>query len=190
MTDLIKILKDLHQDTYIKADNIPSLALYMDQVTQLFEQTYHNSKRQPDEKILTKTMINNYAKGKLLPTIKNKKYTEAHIMLIQWIYQLKGALSIQDISHVLQLVTTIEERGEDLASIYQTYSALMDMQSSDFVKSLEQQTASIQGQLPNQDEQLETFLMIVSLIHYSNMYRKMAERLIDQTNVKQDSADH
>ena len=50
-----------------------------------------------DEKVLTKTMINNYAKGKLFIPIKNKKYSKQHIMLINLIYQLKGALSINDI---------------------------------------------------------------------------------------------
>ena len=43
----------------------------MDQVIQLFESKLSEQKRNDDEKILTKTMINNYAKGKVI--IANKK---------------------------------------------------------------------------------------------------------------------
>ncbi|GEN55911.1 hypothetical protein GCM10012290_04550 [Halolactibacillus alkaliphilus] len=89
----------------IERHMIPDLDLYMDQVRQLFDKTYTPLKRDENEKILTKTMINNYAKSKLFPPIENKKYKIEHVMLIQMIYQLKGALSLQDIQTVLELIT-------------------------------------------------------------------------------------
>ena len=52
---------------YIKPDEIPNIDLYMDQVTTFMEENLASTKRHEDDKILTKTMINNYAKNKLLP---------------------------------------------------------------------------------------------------------------------------
>lgn len=63
-------------------DEIPNIDLYMDQVIQLFENKFADSKRNEAEKVFTKTMINNYAKGKLIFPIKNKKYLREHLILI------------------------------------------------------------------------------------------------------------
>ena len=95
--DTLEILNSLHLESNIKLDEIPEIDLYMDQVIQLFESKLSEQKRKEDEKILTKTMINNYAKGKLLLPIKNKKYSKEHIILMSLIYNLKGALSINEI---------------------------------------------------------------------------------------------
>ena len=95
--DIIEILNNLSLESNIKLEEVPEIDLYMDQVIQLFESKLSNQKRNDEEKILTKTMINNYAKGKLLLPIKNKKYSKEHIILMSLIYNLKGALSINDI---------------------------------------------------------------------------------------------
>ena len=95
--DIIEILNNLSLESNIKLEEVPEIDLYMDQVIQLFESKLSNQKRNDEEKILTKTMINNYAKGKLLFPIKNKKYSKEHIILMSLIYNLKGALSINDI---------------------------------------------------------------------------------------------
>ena len=56
-------------------DDIPNIDLYMDQVTTLMDTRLAASKRYPDDKILTKTMINNYTKNHLLPPSDKKKYS-------------------------------------------------------------------------------------------------------------------
>ena len=63
-------------------DDIPNIDLYMDQVTTLMDTRLASSKRYPDDKILTKTMINNYTKNKLLPPSNKKKYSREHIFLL------------------------------------------------------------------------------------------------------------
>ena len=64
---LNSILSSLERIDYIKPTEIPNIDLYMDQVTTFMEEHLQSSKRYPDDKILTKTMINNYAKNHLLP---------------------------------------------------------------------------------------------------------------------------
>ena len=102
MSSYKKIEEKFSLGDRILPTDIPDIDLYMDQVIQLFDSKYQPSLRNEEDKVLTKTMINNYAKGKLLFPIKNKKYSKEHIMLISLIYQLKGSLSINDIKSVLE----------------------------------------------------------------------------------------
>ena len=64
--DLLKLIDSLSLKDTINLNEIPDLDLYMDQVITLFENKLSNGKRFDDDKLLTKTMINNYAKDKLL----------------------------------------------------------------------------------------------------------------------------
>ena len=79
---LNSILESLDRIDYIKPKEIPNIDLYMDQVTTFMEEHLNASKRYPDDKILTKTMINNYAKNRLLPSPEKKKYSKEHMLLL------------------------------------------------------------------------------------------------------------
>ena len=70
---LESILESLSRIDYINAEDIPNIDLYMDQVTTLMDSGLSSSKRYEEDKILTKTMINNYAKNNLLPPPDKKK---------------------------------------------------------------------------------------------------------------------
>ena len=60
---LNSILSSISRIDYIKPEDIPNIDLYMDQVTTFMEAQLAHSKRYEDDKILTKTMINNYTKN-------------------------------------------------------------------------------------------------------------------------------
>ena len=98
---LSSILTSLDRIDYIRPQEIPNIDLYMDQVTTFMEEHLQSSKRYPEDKILTKTMINNYAKNHLLPPPDRKKYSKEHILLLIYIYYYKGILSIGDIERLL-----------------------------------------------------------------------------------------
>lgn len=185
MDNLNKLIQDIRLDNQVRLEDIPAIDLYMDQVTQLFENTYQASKRYEDDKVLTKTMINNYAKGKLLFPIKNKKYSKEHIMLIQLIYQLKGALSISDVRVVLEeLNKKIDARQLELEPIYQQYMQMNDEQTRTFEDAVKALHSDVQEKVTEVDTDnqayIEQLLLVTSLINMSNMYRKLAERLVDQ----------
>ncbi|MBD8047298.1 DUF1836 domain-containing protein, partial [Clostridium faecium] len=95
--DILKLLEELNLNEQIELKEIPSIDLYMDQVITLFENNLSHSKRYDEDKLLTKTMINNYTKDKLLIPAKKKKYSKNHIILMILIYNLKQNLSILDI---------------------------------------------------------------------------------------------
>ena len=87
---------------HIHTNDIPGIDLYMDQVTTFLQDNLRGLSRDPEgDKFLTKTMINNYVKNKVLfPPVK-KKYNREHIMLLIVIYYMKSFLSIGDIRSVL-----------------------------------------------------------------------------------------
>ncbi|RBP00343.1 uncharacterized protein DUF1836 [Paraliobacillus ryukyuensis] len=185
MEDISEIINQLGIDRRIRLEDIPSIDLYMDQVTQLFENTYRPSKRRDEEKVLTKTMINNYAKGKLLFPIQNKKYSREHIMLIQLIYQLKGGLSINDVRIVLaNLNDKMEKSDIELDPIYQHYSDLQDRQVEVFHVAVQSLYQDVQSELADMQGEhggyLEQLLLVTALIQQSNMYRRLAEQIVDQ----------
>ena len=95
---LNSIMESLDRITYVRYEDIPNIDLYMDQVTTFMDEKLQSTTRNPGEdKILTKTMINNYAKNDLLPPPIKKKYSKEHMMILIMIYYLKGILSFQDI---------------------------------------------------------------------------------------------
>ena len=81
--DLLNSLDSLEG---IRPGEIPNIALYMDQVTTFMDAQLASSRRFESDKVLTKTMINNYAKNKLLPPPVKKKYSPEHMMLLVFIY--------------------------------------------------------------------------------------------------------
>ena len=60
LQDLFSYLENL---SHVKADEIPDIDLYMDQVTTFMDSHLKDMRRHPGDKVLTKTMINNYAKN-------------------------------------------------------------------------------------------------------------------------------
>ncbi len=104
MDDLLNsIIESAERIDCIKLDDIPGIELYMDQVTTLIDSKLRSTTRNPGEdKILTKTMINNYTKNDLLPPPIKKKYTKDHVLLLIFIYYFKSMLSINDIQVMLK----------------------------------------------------------------------------------------
>ncbi|WHY92606.1 DUF1836 domain-containing protein [Neobacillus cucumis] len=195
MEKIKHIMEQLGLNTSLTLDEIPKIDLYMDQVIQLFENKFGESKRNEDDKVLTKNMINNYAKGKLIFPIQNKKYSKEHLILISLIYQLKGGLSINDIKVTLNEMNKKVIMGDiDLDSFYSSYLNLIAQNVEDFNRDIEERIKAVKDEVKGLQEDesnyLEEFLMISSLVHMSNLYRRVAEKLVDGIMVEKDEKRH
>ena len=180
MENINDLLEKVSLEKSVSLEEMPEIDLYMDQVIQLFDQKYKETKRNEDEKILTKTMINNYAKGKLFIPIKNKKYSKKHLILISLIYQLKGALSITDIKSTLQIINEkITSDDINLDAFYTSLLTLQKKNAANVSESIPLRHQEVKKVVDTEDEKLEQILLIASLVNISNSYRKIAERLID-----------
>ena len=117
-TEMIdELLESLSKVDGIHPEDVPNIDLYMDQVTTFMDAHLESSKRYQEDKILTKTMINNYAKNHLLPPPEKKKYSKEHMLILIFIYYLKSILSINDIQTLLEPITDKYFHSEEGFSI-------------------------------------------------------------------------
>lgn len=100
-----EVFKRYSDGSYIKASMLPDLDLYVDQITTFLTRHLAKTIRFEDDKIMTKTMINNYTKNHLLPPPDKKKYSRDHILLMIFIYYFKNFLPISDIKTILGPLT-------------------------------------------------------------------------------------
>ena len=184
---LNSILGSLDRIAYIKADDIPNIDLYMDQVTTFMESRLKSSTRHPGEdKILTKTMINNYAKNDLLPPPKKKKYSREHVLLLIFIYYYKGILSISDIQELLRPITEqFFDTKEDfnLETIYETVFGLEQEQTEvlkkDIIEKFHISEETFKDAPKDSQEFLQKFSFICMLSFDVYMKKLLIEKLID-----------
>ena len=131
---LNSILSSLEKIDYIKPKEIPNIDLYMDQVTTFMEEHLQASKRYPEDKILTKTMINNYAKNRLIPSPEKKKYSKEHMLLLIYIYYYKGILSIGDIQSLLEPLTERYFHTQEALNMQSIYEEVFSLEKSQVEK--------------------------------------------------------
>ena len=127
---LNSILSSISRIDYVRPDDIPNIDLYMDQVTTFMDEHLSDVKRYEDDKILTKTMINNYTKNDLLPPPVKKKYSKEHIYVLTFIYYLKNILSISDIQKLLNPLTDKFFNKEELPDLEYIYSEIYNMEKA------------------------------------------------------------
>ena len=196
MDDLIgSLMASLDRIDYIKAADIPNIELYMDQVTTFMESRLKNTTRNPGEdKVLTKTMINNYAKNNLLPPPDKKKYTREHMYVLLFIYYFKNILSINDIDVALK---PIKEKyfGEDkdnkpysVEDIYEairkTAEGLTDSIKEDLLETYHTASEIFPDAKGDDEEMLTMFSFITLLVLDVYIKKLLIEKLIDGYSVK------
>ena len=181
------IMDSMDRIEYIKAEDIPDIDLYMDQVTTFMDSRLKNTTRHPDEdKVLTKTMINNYAKNDLLPPPIKKKYSKEHVLLLIFIYYYKGLLSINDIQTLLSPITKDffgKEGQMDLAAVYEEIFRLekpeVERMKQDVLAKFEtaQKTSADVDDEKRQELQLFTFIGLLGFDVY--VKKLMIEKVLD-----------
>ena len=181
------IMDSMDRIEYIKAEDIPDIDLYMDQVTTFMDSRLKNTTRHPDEdKVLTKTMINNYAKNDLLPPPIKKKYSKEHVLLLIFIYYYKGLLSINDIQTLLSPITKDffgKEGQMDLAAVYEEIFRLekpeVERMKQDVLAKFEtaQKTFADVDDEKKQELQLFTFIGLLGFDVY--VKKLMIEKVLD-----------
>ncbi|MDD4371841.1 MAG: DUF1836 domain-containing protein [Anaerostipes sp.] len=173
---------------YILPEDIPNIDLYMDQITTFMDSELKNTKRFEGDKILTKTMINNYSKSKLLPPSMKKKYSQNHLILLIYIYYMKNFLSIADIKDLLQPLTDTfytDEKDLSFSEIYEEIFALEQSQNhvikDSVLKAFDTANTTFKD-VKDKDEQKKLHLFsFITLLGYDIYSRKqLIERIIDE----------
>ena len=193
---LNSILDSLDKVDYIKPDEIPNIDLYMDQVTTFMDEHLSSTKRYDEDKILTKTMINNYSKNNLLPPSVKKKYSKEHVLLLILIYYFKNILSIRDIE---TLLTPLREKyfsGSEDVKLSEIYSEVCEIEKSRIepLKASVQEAYEKSGQAflntPDGEDkdELRLFAFLCSLSFDVYLKKTMIEKIIDELSGQEKSA--
>lgn len=185
------ILKEFTELDYVHPEDIPNIDLYVDQVTTFIESQLSSMKRNEDEKILTKTMINNYTKNHVLPSPDKKKYSKDHVLMLILIYYLKSFLSIKDIQTLLEPVTEKYFGTESDLSFYELYEELVALGNGqakalikDVVSKYNATQKSFMGAPEEDQEFLRNFGFICMLGFDVYIKKMMIESLIDLNSEK------
>lgn len=198
--DSLKRLFDrLENLSYIHPEEIPSLDLYMDQVTTFMEEHLESSKRYESDKILTKTMINNYAKNKLLPAPVKKKYSRDHIVFLIFIYYMKNVMSINDIQTLMTPLTEQYFGSQGDLSLKDIYAEIIHHLTQDqdgFLEHVQNEFASTETLFTHfpdtvskeEKEKLRRFAFICNLAFDVYMKKMMIEMMIDDMAAEQTSS--
>lgn len=186
--ELLQCLMDyLDSMTTISATEIPEIDLYMDQVTTFMDTHLASTKRLREEKILTKTMINNYAKNNLLPPPEKKKYSKNHILMLILIYYFKNILSFNDIEQIFARLGknhfnpgSSPEMTELYTIILGLEDELKDTMKSDLENKFKAAAATFEKAENGDQEYLQLFAFICELAFDVYIKKQMIEMLAVQ----------
>ncbi|MCI9532920.1 MAG: DUF1836 domain-containing protein [Lachnospiraceae bacterium] len=193
---LNSILESLSHIDYIKPEDFPNIDLYMDQVTTFMDSQLAVSKRHPEDKILTKTMINNYAKNNLLPPPVKKKYSKEHLLALIFIYYFKHILSIGDIQAILNPIMEqyfapdLDFNLQDVYSeVFQLEEAEVQNMQKDIARKYKTSQQTFQGMPPGEQGNLQLFSFICMLSFDVYVKKQLIEHLIDMKSEKKKPAE-
>lgn len=191
LNEVIDKMRDILE---IRANDIPNIELYMDQVTTFMDEKLRYTVRagESEEKILTKTMINNYAKNDLLPPPYKKKYSREHMMVLIFVYYFKSFLTINDIQTLLQPLTGDYFKNEDGLGLCEIYDRIFDMGEirmqtlENNLKDTFENVSDAFEDVPEEEAEYLRLFTYICFLSYDIFVKKMLiEQLIDEISEKQ-----
>ena len=189
--DMKRLIDEAVQDSDLHPDEIPSIDLYMDQITSLVADKAQEGSPRHRDRVLTKTMINNYSKDGLISPIKGKKYDKEQILQMLLVYSMKNTLSIGEIKRVLQNVYALEDYDEKmLEEVYSRFLQIKELQRGEAYDTLVSFANRWEFDLEN-DADFFTFLLGLSAwsSYLKNMVQALLEdRYLDEEQLKKELA--
>lgn len=193
---LNSIMASMDRTKQVDVNDIPNIDLYMDQLLTFMDESLRKSSRHPGvDKILTKTMINNYAKNDLLPPPVKKKYSKDHIILLMFIYYYKNMMSFSDIQTLFEPIYKRFGKDDEDINLKDIYKTIYDEQEeiiATLKKDIERKYKIAQESFPEakgaDKNELQMF-NFVSLLSY-DVFMKMLliQNIIDHIQEERDDA--
>lgn len=184
---LTAMLKDMTVTDHIRPSEIPDIDLYMDQVTHFMDEHLEHSKRYEEDKILTKTMINNYTKNKLLPPPNKKRYSKEHMLVLIFIYYYKGFLSLHDIQAIMNPITDRFFASDSEFNIEKVYEEIYELGKEQIGKTVRDIMDSYHlasnsfEDAPEEDRDFLQLFSFICLLGFDIYLKKeVIEKMLDQ----------
>jgi hypothetical protein len=191
--ELYPLIDEIIPDQPIALGDIPDIELYIDQVTDFIEKKLSLHKRNSKDKLLTKTMINNYAKAGILAPPRKKRYSRQHIAVLLLLYNSKQILSINDISLLFSILQKPADKHNESVEtgsnswidlVYELVQEINHNQAEALKQACAEKINLIREKTTHLDsenkESIEWFLMAMFLVSQANMQKRLAETIIDR----------
>ena len=164
-------------DRELKSSEIPPIDLYVDQIINLHTEKLKEGDERFLDRQLTKTMINNYAKDRVITPVKGKKYSKEQILQILTVYTLKGTLTIGEIKRYLDGAYAIEGFNADsLTALYDRYRDTKD-KNREYTARIVNEMLEANGLDIEKDEDFLVSLAAIASI--SGFMKNLAQAMID-----------
>ena len=191
-----QLIKSISTTDHIRPEDFPNIDLYMDQVTTFMSSELEGTKLHPEDKVLTKTMINNYAKDNLLPSPIKKKYSKDHMIVLLFIYYLKNILSISDIQNILDPLTERFFSGDNKTSdvtmddiyrnIYGTITGDLCNLSDDIAHKIETSNNTFQDVKDEKEQEFLQYFSLICMLSYDIFVKKQTlTALVDKLKTEE-----
>lgn len=181
-----KIAKEYQKKGLAEGKSIPNIDLYIDQMVSCLNSELSLYAKDGDGPI-TKGMISNYTKHKMIPGPEGKRYTKDHCIFMLLVYYLKGCFSMDQVRRLMRpILTNYNSEWDDSVDIQAYYGKIMEevrRSEENFGRELQDSMDGIKKFLSDRgsdDDISEIILLITTLIMRSNEERFLAEKLLDE----------
>jgi hypothetical protein len=163
------------------------MELYIDQMAKCLNQElclYGDGEKTP----ITKAIISNYTKHKMIPGPIGKRYTKDHLILMSLVFYLKGCFSMDQIQRLMKPLlenyhSDLDEKI-DFSGLYAEIIAFVKKTEEDLPRRLDLQMSDIKKFLGSRDsaddDTSELLMLITTLVMRSNAERFIAQKLLDE----------
>lgn len=166
------IAREMSRAPQIQPEEIPDLEIYMDQLTTYLDKRLSFYSREAEAPFITRSMVNNYSKARLLPPPVSKRYSRIHMMVLSLICQLKRLFTIQDLGRLLAPVSQ-EKQTEGL------YRLFLEAQREVFARTPEITKELLAPRDGEGDGLEEKSALVVQLAVRAQRDLLLAERILD-----------
>ena len=176
-SDMEALVRDAVNDADLHLSQIPSIDLYADQIICLLTENQKRGSERFRDRVLTKTMINNYSKDGLISPVKGKKYSREQILQMLLVCSLKNTLSIGEIKRILQNVYEIDVlEGEGLEKAYEKFLSVKEYERAEILPLLSRLLTSCELDPIND---ADFFTLILGLSSMSSYLKSTVQTLIE-----------
>ena len=176
-TELEALVKEAVRDADLHAAEIPAIDLYVDQITSLTSDKLKEGAARFHDRVLTKTMINNYSKDGLISPIKGKKYSKEQILQMLMVYSLKNTLSIGEIKQILQGVYSRPSYGT--AMLEEVYERFLDIKETERSEAWETVQFFIEKHQFDINDDSDFFVLILGMASMSAYFKSIVQALLE-----------
>lgn len=179
--EIEQLITSMLNQNRLEPEQIPELDLYIDQILMLFEDKLGENRRREKDKILTKSMVNNYSKEKLIRPMRGKKYNREQILQILMICSLKNILSIGDIKQVMTMLMEEGIRAQELEHIFEHNRA----NRQKLKEGVGDIIGKLEGSYAQEMDTTEMVSLLLGLASIASYCKRTSEAIIDQFFVQE-----